>query len=276
MSHPALLCRLFCVSCLSMIVAMVGTLAAASTAQQLRKLSVGVNGEESDGDSSGAIQSANGRYVVYCSSATNLVLGGDANGASLDLYRHDNLTQTTERISLGPDFQQLRVEFCAASISNDGRFVSFWAAEESQPFRSGIFLRDTVVGTTRLIAQTSNPESFLTAGGALVAFSQGDPELGPWTVFIHDVVQNVTAGPVADGYLKDMSSDGRFLLLTQSGSSSCSCLIVRPPRQSRSDQGMLAIRRRSAPTGASFSSMGKVPQDSIRGMSMTRLPMRTS
>jgi Tol biopolymer transport system component len=80
--------------------------------------------------------SANGRFVVFSSAATNLV-SGDTNN-SFDVFIHDRLTRRTERVSVGPKGQQAEVpcdlEFCsdsgsgvdfASSISADGRFVAF-------------------------------------------------------------------------------------------------------------------------------------------------------
>src|SRR5262249_25487746 len=63
-------------------------------------VSVDSSGVQADDDSDAPAISADGRYVVFQSLATNLV-AGDTNGVS-DVFLRDLLTNTTERISVDP------------------------------------------------------------------------------------------------------------------------------------------------------------------------------
>ena len=64
--------------------------------------------------------SADGRFVVFDSEATNLVRGDD--NANAEVLLRDRLTGTTELISRDIDGNPERAE---AAISGDGRFVAF-------------------------------------------------------------------------------------------------------------------------------------------------------
>jgi TolB protein len=73
--------------------------------------------------SAGPSLSADGRYVAFTSDATNLV-PGDTNGRP-DVFVRDLRYGLTYRVSLGADGSQADGYSTAASISADGRFVSF-------------------------------------------------------------------------------------------------------------------------------------------------------
>jgi probable HAF family extracellular repeat protein len=101
---------------------------------------------QANGDSAAAAISANGRYVLYSSEASNLVKN-DTNGIR-DAFVHDNWTFLTERVSLGQAGQQA-VSACAGSgLSADGRFVLFNSLAANlvggdTNGKSDVFLRDT-------------------------------------------------------------------------------------------------------------------------------------
>src|SRR5438309_6076589 len=67
--------------------------------------------------------SADGRYVAFDSETSNLVKG-DTNGA-IDVFVHDRLTGTTERVSVASDGTQGNGSSTDASISADGNRVAF-------------------------------------------------------------------------------------------------------------------------------------------------------
>lgn len=67
--------------------------------------------------------SGDGRYVVYSSLATNLVIG-DENGVE-DVFRYDRTTRTTVRVSVHADGTESAWAATRPSISYDGRFVVF-------------------------------------------------------------------------------------------------------------------------------------------------------
>ena len=77
------------------------------------------------GDFSTASISADGRYVVFSSEATNLV-AGDTNG-SYDVFVHDRQLRTTQRVNIGAGGTQGNNTdvFVRTAISADGSFVAF-------------------------------------------------------------------------------------------------------------------------------------------------------
>lgn len=86
------------------------------------------------GESYAPSLSADGRYVAFASSASDLV-GGDTNGAS-DIFVYDRRRGTTERVSVASDGTQGDFDpphtvrdagygSWAPSISANGRYVAF-------------------------------------------------------------------------------------------------------------------------------------------------------
>ncbi len=72
--------------------------------------------------------SGDGRYVVFASSATNLV-AGDTNN-SIDIFVRDREERTTTRVSLGAMGQQATTTSGDATISEDGKVVAFITLSE--------------------------------------------------------------------------------------------------------------------------------------------------
>jgi len=92
--------------------------------KQTRRMSVssaGVEGNAASGDNPKI--SADGRYVVFTSVATNLV-GNDTN-ATQDVFMRDRNGQTTKRVSVRFDGTESNGGSGIGDISLDGRFVSF-------------------------------------------------------------------------------------------------------------------------------------------------------
>src|SRR6476661_5542479 len=75
--------------------------------------------------------SAHGRWVAFESDATNLV-PNDTNGVS-DVFVHDNVSGTTERVSVAANGAQLAAPSSDPSISDDGRRVAFTTSAEIAP-----------------------------------------------------------------------------------------------------------------------------------------------
>ena len=87
------------------------------------RVSVASDGTQGNGPSSAVGISANGRYVVFGSSADNLV-AGDTNGCS-DVFVHDRQTGQTNRISVASDGTQGNDRSYGGSVSADGHFIAF-------------------------------------------------------------------------------------------------------------------------------------------------------
>jgi Tol biopolymer transport system component len=168
--------------------------------------------------------SADGRYVVFSSSASNLV-SGDANNVS-DVFLRDTTNNTTTLISVaagGAAAGNARSE--EPSISADGRFVSFtsFASDlvggdtNSQP---DIFVRDVQAGTTRRVSAdstgpnfTGNPndssaEPFTSANGDFVAFtSRASDMVNGVTDRVDATTPEGQSGKVNDVFLRDLTSN---------------------------------------------------------------------
>ena len=87
------------------------------------RVSLNTAGQEGNGVSVGHSISADGRYVAFDSSATNLV-AGDTNGL-FDVFIRDRQAGKTERFSLNTAGQEGNGDSVAPSISADGRYVAF-------------------------------------------------------------------------------------------------------------------------------------------------------
>jgi Tol biopolymer transport system component len=99
--------------------------------------------------------SADGRYVVFESDATDLVTG-DTNAAR-DIFVRDTVLNTTERVSISDDEQEANLGSSIGVISDDGRYVAFQSVATNlvSTVTNGlthIFVRDRVAGRTVLFS----------------------------------------------------------------------------------------------------------------------------
>ena len=104
--------------------------------------------------------SRNGSYVVFVSSASDLV-AGDTNGV-MDIFWHSIAGGTTERVSIGDDESQGNGAAVATipAVSNDGRYVLFVSSASNLVANdtngaADVFLRDRTGGTTTLISRST-------------------------------------------------------------------------------------------------------------------------
>jgi Tol biopolymer transport system component len=88
-----------------------------------QRISNGVGGKESNGQSGFATMSGDGRYVAYESLATNLVPNQESPVSHLYLW--DRTTGRTELIDRSPTGVPANGSSGDASLSRDGRFVAF-------------------------------------------------------------------------------------------------------------------------------------------------------
>ena len=94
------------------------------------RVSVRTGGEQGNEASYLRAISADGRFVVFSSYASNLVAGDTAgcNGERLtcsDVFVRDRVTGKTTRVSVGSGGEQANGNSGEAAISADGRFVAF-------------------------------------------------------------------------------------------------------------------------------------------------------
>jgi Tol biopolymer transport system component len=146
------------------------------------RVDVSTAGTQTNGYSPLAAMSGDARYVVFQSTATNLV-SGDTNGA-VDVFVRDRLSGTTERVSVDNAGQQLPNGGVQPSISADGRYVVFSATGPGGVMQ--VYLRDRVARTTRLVslnsagvpADTGAGLASISPDGHLVLFASGAGNLG--------------------------------------------------------------------------------------------------
>jgi Tol biopolymer transport system component len=131
----------------------------------------------------GVAISGTGRYVVFATSATNLV-PGDTNGFS-DIFLRDRRTGRTTLVTVdrtgGPADGN---SFGVGGVSDDGTVVAFRSNAsdlvegDDIPESPDVFVRDLKAGTTKRIAPAGTVGN-VSADGRYVAFSSGAPELVP-------------------------------------------------------------------------------------------------
>lgn len=199
--------------------------------------SVSTSGSQGNGDSRDAVISADGRFVAYESSASNLV-EGDTNGAD-DIFVRDRKERITERISVSSTDEGGDNWCSSPAISGDGRFIAFCSQATNLVPRDtnrepDIFVRDRAMGTTERVsvgvlgaqAGGASTEPAISADGQFVAFHSwadnlvaGDDDVTP-NVFLRDrkagstIRANLLALPKRSSqepYGFRMSADGRFL-----------------------------------------------------------------
>jgi hypothetical protein len=93
-------------------------------AAQLSRVSVAGDGSQANGSSTRPAVSADGRWVAFASTATNLVASGCTTGGSQILLR-DRVAGTTECVSVGPGGAPGDGPSFSPAISADGRVVAF-------------------------------------------------------------------------------------------------------------------------------------------------------
>jgi Tol biopolymer transport system component len=201
------------------------------------RVSVGSGGVEANGGSEYLSSiSADGRFVAFSCYATNLV-PGDTNGVR-DVFIHDRLSGTTERVSVATGGAQGSLGSRDSSVSADGRFVAFGSdapnlVVSDNNFSTDVFVRDLLLGTTeRVSVATSGAEGVgslpsISGDGRFVSFLGGGPNLvvgdtnGFDDIFLRDRLHGTTervsvatGGAQGNGLCyprSAVSDDGRFV-----------------------------------------------------------------
>src|SRR5688572_3226330 len=184
-----------------------GFQSAAAPIVRTTRESVSSAGAPAAGLVQGGSLSANGRYVVFTSMASNLV------GVSgMHVYRHDRTTGATVLVTVAASGSASALGGFAPSVSADGRFVAF--ASAGNDFVDGdtngltdIFLRDMNTGATKVVsaAQTGSP------AGALANNAAGKREIsddGRYVAFASSATSLVVTpnNGKSQVYVKDMAT----------------------------------------------------------------------
>lgn len=210
------------------------------------RVSVGLGGAQSNGDSTGPTLSADGRYVAFGSAASNLV-PGDVNSAR-DVFVRDRVAGATWIVSVASDGSQANNSSVGASISADGRWVAFDSgASNLVPGDTNstydVFVHDLQTGATERVSVDSNGVEgdwlgsswpSISADGNRIAFTSDSTNLVPGDtnsltdVFLHDRTSGETtrASVATDGTQGDgpshlgvsISADGSAIAFSSASS----------------------------------------------------------
>ena len=200
-------------------------------------VSVNSSGTVGNNDSFAPSISADGRFIVFQSSASNLV-AGDNNGA-FDIFMRDMQSGTTTLVSTSSNGTQGTANSLHPSSSSDGRYVAFASTATTLVSgdtngQSDIFVHDIQTGaTTRVSVDSSGTQGngssdfpSISSGGLFVSFESTASNLiagdnnGASDVFRRDVSAGITSlvsenrgGTIGNGGSSEssISSDGRFI-----------------------------------------------------------------
>jgi Tol biopolymer transport system component len=186
----------------------------------LRRVSLGPDGAEGDAASfvNGRSLSADGRYVVFQSEATDLVEGGTP-ASTAQVYLYDRVRDSLRLVSAAPDGTPGDGSSSDPSIARGGRFVVFVStaanlADGGANGNSGnVFVYDVVHGTTSRVTSGVGGvpvdgychEPDVSDDGRIVAFNSEAPNLvagdtnGDYDAFVVDrkagTTTRISVGP---------------------------------------------------------------------------------
>ncbi len=192
-------------------------------------VSVDSSGNETNGWSGEPTISGDGRYVAFCSEASNLV-PGDTNGFR-DIFVHDRQTGVTERVSIdssgnqGNNISGYYVD--SSSISADGRYVAFDSdASNLVPGDTNgsvdIFVHDRQTGVTeRASVDSSGNEGNSASSGPSIS---GDGHFMAFNSLATNLVAGDTNGFI-DVFVRDRSCTDAFASYCTAGISASGCAV---------------------------------------------------
>jgi pseudomonalisin len=200
-------------------------------------LSAGMGAAPADGLSDLPAISADGRYIAFLSTATNLV-PGDTN-ADVDVFVRDQQTGATARVSVAEDGSQADDGSSLPAISADGRFAVFQSSASNlvPGGRRGlgdVYVRDLQLGHNTWVNLSSSGvpsdggarEPSISGNGRYVVFDSNSTNLVPGggggvqQVYVRDLQNGTTSlvSAATDGSPGDgdstrpiISGDGRYV-----------------------------------------------------------------
>lgn len=173
----------------------------------LTRVSLATGGAQADGDCGlhGVAVSANGDFVAFSSTATNLTAGHT--GAFEDIFLRDRGFQRTTLISVNKNGGPANGDSEWPSISADGRYVVFQSSANdlvnNDTAWTDVFVRDTIANTTTRVNVTSlgnqaNAHAVVGAGAI-----SADGRYVVFTSVASNLIDSDTNG-LSDVYLRDV------------------------------------------------------------------------
>jgi len=207
--------------------------------ETITRVSVDSSGNQANSSSNKSNLSADGRYVVFDSSANNLIGDGADNNCCDDVFLHDRQTGSTTLISLNSSGGQGNFKSKAPSISSNGRYVAFQSlannlVDGDTNSQEDIFVHDRQTNTNTIVSvdssggQSNYPslDPAISADGRYVAFTSWASNLvegdynGTSDIFVHDRQTSTTtcasvnsSGVVGvhSSHYPAISADGRYI-----------------------------------------------------------------
>jgi len=206
----------------------------------IRCVSLNADGREGDQDSLEPSISADGRFIAFTSTATNLT-GNKCDNGFNQIYVRDRTTGTTSCVSVNSNGQEGNQQSRASSISADGTLIAFDSAATNLAGNkcdngfNHVFVHDVTAGKTTCISLRTNGEegngdSFdpsISADGRVVVFQSTATNLatrcsnGNSHIYMHDLatgetscvsINNEEKQSNGNSALARVSGDGRFVV----------------------------------------------------------------
>jgi len=167
----------------------------------VERVSVSSSGRQANGASRAVAVTPSGRYVLFNSVATNLVVG-DTNQRR-DVFLRDRKARKTVRVSVGPRGRQANARSTGVAVSADGRFVLFTSRASNltripdRNHEADIFVRDRARGATFRVSVRPGGGQFFPGrfGGFQVGGISDD---GRWVAFGYSVPSHPTGCCMAE------------------------------------------------------------------------------
>ncbi len=191
---------------------------------QTTRANLNSSGAQSFGGGLEPAISGDGRVVAFTSNATDLV-AGDTNGYP-DVYVHDRLSGTTERVSVGSNGAQANGASGRASLSYDGRFVCFQSMAGNLILSDtngalDVFIHDRLTGQTTLLS--ASPVGNVGNAPSALAHPSADGRQVVFTSLAGNLVAGDTNG-LSDVFVRDRGPEPPYLFCLGDGSgAACPC-----------------------------------------------------
>jgi len=172
-------------------------------------VSISTNGNEGNGNSYEPSISAEGSYIAFSSSASNLVTD-DANGFN-DVFVYNRILNTIKRVSISDTGEECDGDSYEPSISGDGNFIAFTSYADNLVANDtneagDVFIFNQNSNTIKRVSISSNSEQrngdsyepSISADGRYIAFTSYadnlvDNDTNEYKdVFVHDQISHIT------------------------------------------------------------------------------------
>lgn len=233
------------------------------------------NGDGSNGNSTGPALSADGRYVVFSSFASNLVSGEQP--PSQSVFRFDRQTLTMQRVSVSTSGGAINAQARYPSISDDGRYIAYYSSASNQISGDSngavdLLLTDMqTMSTTRLSVSDSEQQAADGAWESPTGSLSGDAR---YAVFTSN--SNLAASPSNGGnvqvYLRDRTAGSTTMVSVNASNQAGNSQSDSP---SISHNGRYVVYRSFATNLVSGATSGIYRRD-LQSGSLTAIPLPAS